>query len=92
MTKQEKIREGLISKVKSIRLWATNPEDPLSVEDDADDILNFLHSQGVVIKVEDQTIQVSLPADGKPSGLKVPYHLSNLGEHIVAVESLIEEN
>ena len=52
MAKQEEIREGLISKVKSIRLWATNPDDPLTAEDDADDILGMLHSQGVVIKEE----------------------------------------
>jgi len=47
MTKQEEIREGLISKVKSIRAWATRSDDPLSVEGDVDDILNTLHSQGL---------------------------------------------
>ena len=42
MTRQEKIREGLISKIKSIRNWARRDDDPLPPEDDADDILNYL--------------------------------------------------
>ena len=49
-----------------------------------------LSDLGVVIKAEDQTIQVVLPADGKPTGLKLPYHLSNFGENIVRVEPLID--
>lgn len=52
MTKQEEIREGMISKVKSIRAWSRNPFDPFSIEGHADDILNYLHSQGAVLKVE----------------------------------------
>jgi len=52
MTKQEEIREGLISKVKSIRLWAANTDNPMSIEEDADDILKTLHSQGLVLKVD----------------------------------------
>ncbi len=55
MTKQEEIREGLIAKVKSIRLWRTIYDDPLTPEEDADDILRTLDSQGVVIKVEDNS-------------------------------------
>ena len=57
----------------------------------ANDILSYLHSQGVVIKASEQTIQVILPADGKDTGLKVPYHLSNLGfDNVVVVEPLVE--
>ena len=61
MTKQEEIREGLISKVKSIRAWATRGDDPLSAEDDANDILNMLHSQGVVIKVDVDLTDADVP-------------------------------
>ena len=44
------IREGLISKVRSVKLWATRKDDPLSAEEDVDDILRYLDSKGVVIK------------------------------------------
>ncbi len=101
MTKQEKVRKGLIQIVGDKlhdhaynRQWDDNAtHDLISKEEPiVDAVLKYLHSQGVVIKGKDQTIQVSLPADGIPSGLKVPYHLSNLGENIAATESLIEEN
>ncbi len=50
MTKQEKIKKSLLLKIESIRAWRTRSDDPLSAEDDVDDILRNLHSQGVVIK------------------------------------------
>ena len=45
------IREGLLSKIKSIHAWRNSDEDPMTAEDDTDDILRWLHSQGVVKKV-----------------------------------------
>lgn len=54
-------------------------------------LMEKLTQIGVVIKAEEQTIQVTLPADGKPTGLKVPFHLSTLGDNIVAVKPLIKE-
>ena len=54
-------------------------------------LMQRLDKLGVVIKVENQTIQVQMLADGKNSGLTVPYHLENLGKNIVAVEPLIKE-
>ena len=51
MTKQEEIREVLENKIKAIRRWEDVP-----LVDSAtylvDDLLNYLHSQGVVIKVD----------------------------------------
>ena len=52
----EDIREALLSKVKSIRAWHNNPEDPLTAEDDTNDILTYLRSQGVAIKGEENKI------------------------------------
>ena len=52
MNKQQEIRKALISKVESIRMWATRSDDPLTPEEDADDILIALASQDVVIKVD----------------------------------------
>jgi len=53
VSKQEEIEKRLLSKVKSIRAWRNYPDiDPLSAEDDTKDILDFLHSKGVVIKGE----------------------------------------
>ena len=50
---REVIKEGLLSKVKSIRQWRFRPDiDPLSAEDDTDDILKWLHSQGAVLKID----------------------------------------
>ncbi len=64
MKPQEEIREGLISKVKSIRQWAKRKDDPLTVDDDADDIINYLHSQGVVLKVENELVNCRCPVHG----------------------------
>ncbi len=104
MSKQEEIREGI---AKTVCLWHIGEvgmweagEDSIRWEgppkkdyyEAADMIMKDEDSQGVVIKAEDQTIQVELPADGKPTGLKLPYHLSNLGENIAAVEPLIGVN
>ena len=50
MTIQEEIKEGLLGKVKSIRTW--RGDDPLTAEDDVEDILSWLNSKGVVVKVE----------------------------------------
>ena len=89
MTKQEEIREGLIAKVKSIRLWRTIYDDPLTPEEDADDILRTLDSQGVVIKVNrvhDSDCAVhNMPA--YPNG---PCDCRVLPVGCVAVEPLIE--
>lgn len=52
LSREEQIREGLLSKVKSIRAWATRTGDPLTAEDDTEDILKFLHNNDVVIKCE----------------------------------------
>ena len=51
--KRLEIREGLLAKVNSIRLWRTIYDDPLSPEDDVEDILKYLHSQGVVMSCPD---------------------------------------
>ena len=51
-SKQEEIRKALIFKVKSIRAWRNNLDDPLSPEEDADDILRTLSSLGCVLTVE----------------------------------------
>ena len=55
-SRQDEIRNALIYKMKAVRVWTKSHEDPLSAEDDADDILNYLSSQGVVLKVEDKDI------------------------------------
>ena len=52
MDKREEIREGLLSKVRSIRNWRNRDDDPLSAEDDTEDILNYLHRQGFVLRVD----------------------------------------
>ena len=52
MTKEIDIRDGLLGKVKSMRHWGNKPDNPFSAEDDVSDILSYLHSQGVVIKVD----------------------------------------
>ena len=57
MNKQKEIREGLITKIKSIRAWGGNPDDPLSPEDDVADILRYLDRKGVVIKVDKELPQ-----------------------------------
>jgi len=49
---REEIREGLLSKIKSIRNWSQSGVDPLSAEDDTGDILKYLHDNDVVIKGE----------------------------------------
>ena len=85
MTKQKEIREGMIEILKD----GVINDTPFG--ETADAIMRKESSQGVVIKAEDQTIQVEIPADGKRTGLKVPYHLENLGKNIVAVEPLIEK-
>lgn len=82
MTKQEEIREALMSKIKSIRLWRTRYDEPLTVEDDAEDILNYLHSQGVVIKVESE---LTILAD---KGKQIAGLIKEAG--YTAVEPLIE--
>uniref|UniRef100_A0A6M3KXI2 Uncharacterized protein n=1 Tax=viral metagenome TaxID=1070528 RepID=A0A6M3KXI2_9ZZZZ len=61
MSKQGEIEMALLSKVRSIRLWANSPNDPLSAKDDTSDILRYLDSKGVVIK--DSSYEVH--ADGK---------------------------
>lgn len=81
MTKQEEIREGVIVKVKSIRAWATRADDPLSAEDDADDILNMLHNKGVVIKVDTSGATVVIDE----------FAIRCAEEGVVAVEPLIGE-
>lgn len=51
---QEKIREGLISKITSIRAWRTCPNLDLSIEDDADDILKYLDKMGCMIETDEK--------------------------------------
>ena len=97
MTKQEEIREGIAFKLFELdggtkEYWDTDAKERKEYRHRALLLVKHLHSQGAVLKVEDQTIQVELPADGKPTGLKLPYHLSNLGENIAAVEPLIGVN
>ena len=48
MTKQEEIKKGLVSLLFGVCMHITdNPDDK------AEEIMGYLHSQGVVIKVED---------------------------------------
>ncbi len=81
-----KYQRGLHCKAKG---WTVGDWDDLPAiilvkyYDEADQILSI---KGILIEADDQTIQVSLPADGRDTGLKVPYHLSNLGENIKKVK------
>jgi len=102
MTKQEEIREGI---AKDIHYWhTTGTEDwdrPESwhgpkIEnyyEAADTILNNLHSQGCVLKVDRDSVYCNIPMDKVPLSGKTAYvetkELEKAG--YVAVEPLIEE-
>ena len=94
MTKQEKIREALLGKIKSIHSWRYYPGiGPLSAEDDTDDILECLHSQGAVIKVDidyGEMKKVIFGLRGDRDENKI-YPVSVNSIECVAVEPLIED-
>ena len=93
MTKQSEIKQE-INKLIDNCYTKGSPDYPWLVfqpQKFLNDLFPLLDRLGVVVKVEDQTILLEMLADGKGTGLKVPYHLENLGKNIVAIEPLVEE-
>ncbi len=93
MSKQEEIERGLLSKIKSIRNWRHRPDiDPLSAEDDVGDILKYLHSEGVVLKVERKLPFVSSNFELSQHGVYAKIGNEALSEQgYAATEPLIEK-
>ena len=89
MTKQQEIREALISKVKSIRLWATRSDDPMSVEDDVDDILKVLASQGAVLKIKGEDLPGKLVGELHEIAVSYTHIFEEYGFNLSATEPLI---
>jgi len=59
MTKQEEIREG----IEAILIGSPDNDSPEKL---SKEMLNYLHSQGVVIKVEKDSFYTNIPLDKVP--------------------------
>jgi len=98
MTKQEKIRQGLLTEVKYITKAGDNLNKIAEAECITDQMLNYLHSEGMVIKVDRELPELkSLPSEASAEE-KAAYLLGaiNALRHIedagfVAVEPIIEQ-
>ncbi len=92
-TREEKTKQEWVQKYLEDILadaWRKGTHSKgIDVTEEADKARLHLSKWGVVIKVENQTIMVSFPADGRDTGLKVPYDVSNLGDGLAIVAPLV---